>query len=51
MITNGAFTDIEAIFKTYDGDERVVILLNLMHREQQLVLPVSSIEKREGACA
>lgn len=50
-ITHGAFTDIEAIFKTYDGDERVVILLNLMHREQQLVLPVSSIEKREGACA
>jgi transcriptional antiterminator RfaH len=50
-ITHGAFANVEAIFKTYDGDERVVILLNLMHREQPLVLPVSSIEKREGACA
>ncbi len=51
MIINGAFADIEAIFKAYDGDERVVILLNLMRREQQLVLPVSSIEKREGIYA
>lgn len=50
-VTTGAFADIEAIFSAYDGDERVVILLNLMHRQQQLMLPVGSIEKRERVCA
>lgn len=51
IIKDGAFATIEAIFKAFDGEERVVILLNLMNREQQLVVPVGSIEKREGACA
>lgn len=51
IIKDGAFAAIEAIFKAFDGDERVVILLDLMNRQQQLVVPVSSIEKREGACA
>lgn len=45
MIKDGAFAAIEAIFKAFDGDERVVILISLMHREQQLVVPVSGIEK------
>lgn len=45
MIKDGAFAAIEAIFKSFDGDERVVILLSLMHREQQLVMPLSRVEK------
>lgn len=34
IIKDGAFAAIEAIFKSFDGDERVVILLSLMHCEQ-----------------
>ena len=51
IIKDGAFADIEAIFQSFDGDERVVILLTLMQRPQQLVLPVSRIERQEPAYA
>ncbi len=33
MITSGPFKGIEAVFQTYDGDHRAVILLNLMGRD------------------
>lgn len=44
-ITDGAFSDIEAIFVTMDGDERVVLLLNLLQREQRVTVPVDVIRK------
>lgn len=47
LIKDGAFADIEAIFHAFDGDERVVILLTLVQRQQHLVLPISGIEKVE----
>lgn len=47
-VTQGAFANLEAIFQRFDGDERVVILLNLLQRPQPVVLPAGSIEKREG---
>ena len=37
--------DIEAIFLTRDGDERAVILLNLLQREQRISLPRSSLQR------
>jgi transcriptional antiterminator RfaH len=42
-IKAGEMCDIEAIFLTSDGDERAVILLNLLQREQKVVLPMSSL--------
>jgi transcriptional antiterminator RfaH len=46
-ITAGGFSDVEAIFLAADGDERAVILLNLLHREQKVTLPVSSLTRME----
>lgn len=44
-ITAEGFNDVEAIFLTADGDERAVILLNLLQREQKVTLPVSSLAR------
>jgi len=44
-ITEGAFSDIEAIFVANDGIERVVLLLNLLKHEQTLTFPLSSVRK------
>lgn len=44
-ITKGAFTEVEAIFLTMNGDERVVLLMNILQREQQVLLPLRGIQK------
>ncbi|WP_404394865.1 transcription/translation regulatory transformer protein RfaH [Stutzerimonas chloritidismutans] len=44
-ITDGAFAELEAIFLTMDGEQRVVLLMNLLHREQKVRLPLSQIRK------
>lgn len=36
-------SDLQAIFLSNDGEERAVILLNLMQREQRITLPRSSL--------
>jgi transcriptional antiterminator RfaH len=47
-ITAEGFNEVEAIFLAADGDERAVILLNLLHREQKVTLPVSSLSRMEA---
>jgi len=47
-ITADGFNEVEAIFLACDGDERAVILLNLLHREQKVTLPVSSLTRMEA---
>jgi transcriptional antiterminator RfaH len=44
-ITEGAFADVDAIFLAPDGAERVVLLMNVLHREQRLTFPVSAVRK------
>ncbi|MBD8600020.1 transcription/translation regulatory transformer protein RfaH [Pseudomonas sp. W2Oct36] len=46
-ITAEGFNDVEAIFLAADGDERAVILLNLLQREQKVSLPVSSLSRMQ----
>ncbi|MGV8921190.1 MAG: transcription/translation regulatory transformer protein RfaH [Pseudomonas sp.] len=46
-IKDGSFSDLEAIFLTCDGEERAVILLNLLQREQKVSLPISSLTRIE----
>lgn len=41
----GAFAELEAIFLTMDGDERVVLLMNFLQREQSVSVPLSSITR------
>jgi transcriptional antiterminator RfaH len=45
VITDGSFAGIEAIFLAYDSAKRVMLLLNIMHRQQTLGFPVKSIHK------
>ncbi len=47
-ITAEGFNDVEAIFLAADGDERAVILLNLLHREQKVTLPVTSLSRMQA---
>ncbi|QHF02904.1 transcription/translation regulatory transformer protein RfaH [Pseudomonas asturiensis] len=47
-IKSGGFCDVEAIFLTADGTERAVILLNMLQRQQKVVLPISSLARREA---
>lgn len=44
-ITNGAFAEVEAIFLTMNGDERVVLLMNILHRPQRVSLPLREVRK------
>jgi transcriptional antiterminator RfaH len=46
-ITAEGFNDVEAIFLAADGDERAVILLNLLQREQKMTLPVSALSRMQ----
>ena len=44
-INSGSYKELEAIFLSRDGAERIVILLQLLHREHTLSIPISAIEK------
>lgn len=45
VITEPPFSQFEAIFIAPDGDQRVVLLLNILQRDQELSFPLSSIAK------
>lgn len=45
-ILDQGFAGIESIFMTMDGEERVILLINLMNRQQQISLPLASITNR-----
>jgi transcriptional antiterminator RfaH len=42
-ITEGAFSDVEAIFIANDGQERVVLLMNILNREQRMSFPAGTV--------
>lgn len=44
-IAGGPLAEIEAIFLSMDGDERVVLLLNFLQREQKIHMPLNNIYK------
>lgn len=45
-ITDGPFKDLEAIFTRCKGEERAIVLLNVLQRPQHVELSVESLEKR-----
>jgi transcriptional antiterminator RfaH len=45
LVTEGCFSQVEAIFVAGDGDERVMLLMNILHSEQTLSFPVTSVKK------
>ncbi len=44
-ITSGAFTDIEGIYQMTDGDQRVMVLIELMSKPVQISLAPSVLQK------
>jgi transcriptional antiterminator RfaH len=44
-ITEGAFSQLEAIFVANDGQHRVVLLLNVLQRNQELSFPLQVVRK------
>jgi transcriptional antiterminator RfaH len=44
-IVEGSFAELEAIFLCMDGEERVVLLMKLLNREQKLTLPLASVRR------
>jgi transcriptional antiterminator RfaH len=44
-ITDGPFSGHEALFKARNGDERVIVLLNLMQRQHEITLPARSVSR------
>lgn len=45
LITRPPFSQLEAIFVANDGDERVVLLLNVLQKDQKLTFPLQSVRK------
>jgi transcriptional antiterminator RfaH len=45
QITEGAFSQLEAIFLSHDSDERVMLLLNILQTEQVLPFPLRAVRK------
>ncbi|MCE9683602.1 transcription/translation regulatory transformer protein RfaH [Halomonas alkalisoli] len=42
-ITEGPFKDLQAVFASHKGEERAIVLLNLLNRQQRLVMPVAQL--------
>lgn len=45
MLDTGSFAELEAIFLAHDSDERAVLLINLLHRENIMHFPLRSLRK------
>lgn len=46
LITDGCFRELEAIVKTAKGEDRVILLLNILNRQQEIELSVNSVRGR-----
>lgn len=44
-LSEGPFEGINAIFQAYDGEERAIVLVNFMQKQQSIRVPVSAIRK------
>jgi transcriptional antiterminator RfaH len=46
IITQGCFKELEAVVQATKGEERVVLLLTLLNRQQQIEVPINTIASR-----
>lgn len=42
-IEHGPFANLETTFERFDGDERVVVLLNMLQKQQQLTMKLADV--------
>lgn len=45
QLSEGPFEGINAIFQAYDGEERAIVLVSFMQKQQSIRVPVSAIKK------
>lgn len=45
LITRGPFKDLEAVFQTKKGEDRVIILLNLLQHQQRLSISRQDLQR------
>ncbi|HTN32395.1 MAG TPA: transcription/translation regulatory transformer protein RfaH [Marinobacter sp.] len=45
QLNEGPFEGINAIFQSYDGEERAIVLISFMQRQHRLKVPVSAIDR------
>ncbi|MGO2009715.1 transcription/translation regulatory transformer protein RfaH [Vreelandella alkaliphila] len=45
-ITDGPFKDLEAVFKRCKGEERAIVLLNVLQRPQDVEISVDNLQKK-----
>jgi transcriptional antiterminator RfaH len=45
LITEGCFKHIEAIVKAVTADDRIIVLLNILHSQQSLQIPAAQLVK------
>jgi transcriptional antiterminator RfaH len=45
VITGGSFSGIQAIFLASDGEERVILLLNILQSDQRLTFPIDYVRR------
>lgn len=43
-VSDGPFKDMDAVFCKVDGEERAIILLTILHREQQIRIPLQQLK-------
>lgn len=46
-ITEGPFKDLQAVFSSHRGEERAIVLLNLLNQQQRLEMPVGQLRRRD----
>lgn len=44
QLNEGPFEGINAIFQSYDGEARAIVLINFMQKQQRVKVPVSAIK-------
>ncbi|WP_168016553.1 transcription/translation regulatory transformer protein RfaH [Halomonas salinarum] len=44
-ITEGPFQDLKAVFESQRGEERAIVLLNMLHKQQRLEIPVAQLRR------
>ncbi|MGO3296863.1 MAG: transcription/translation regulatory transformer protein RfaH [Marinobacter sp.] len=44
QLGEGPFEGINAVFQAYDGEERAIVLINFMQKQQRVKVPVSALK-------
>ena len=44
QLSEGPFEGINAVFQAYDGEERAIVLINFMQKQQRVKVPVSVLK-------